>query len=51
MDMETAYVLNKKPTVLPKEPPKDLDTMNLGRIKKKDWSVVFQIRETRCELS
>ncbi|CAI9263321.1 unnamed protein product [Lactuca saligna] len=45
MDVEIAIVLNKKPTVLPKEPPKDLDTMKLGRILKKDWSVAFQIRE------
>lgn len=45
MDVEIASVLNKKPTVLPTEPWKDLDTMKLGRIRKKDWSVAFQIRE------
>ncbi|CAI9283896.1 unnamed protein product [Lactuca saligna] len=45
MDVEIATALNKKPTFLPKEPLKDLDTMILGRIQKKDWSVTFQKRE------
>ncbi|CAI9279323.1 unnamed protein product [Lactuca saligna] len=45
MDEEIATVLNKKPTVLSKEPPKDLEKMTLGRIRKDDWSVAFQLRE------
>ncbi|CAI9270576.1 unnamed protein product [Lactuca saligna] len=45
IDVEIASIMNRKPIVLPKEPRKDLDTMKLGRIRKKDWSVAFQIRE------
>lgn len=41
MDVEIATVLNKKPYVLPHEPPKGLYTMKLGRIQRKDWSVAF----------
>ena len=45
MDVEIVAVLHKNHTVLPKEPLKDLDTMKLGRTRKKDWSFAFQIRE------
>ncbi|CAI9282163.1 unnamed protein product [Lactuca saligna] len=45
MYVEIATVLRKKPTVLPKEPLKDLDKMKLGRIRKDDWSMAFQIQE------
>ncbi|CAI9284265.1 unnamed protein product [Lactuca saligna] len=45
MDVEIATVLRKKPTVHPKETLKDLEKMKLGRIRKDDWSVAFQILE------
>ncbi|CAI9260615.1 unnamed protein product [Lactuca saligna] len=43
VDVEIAYVLHKKPTVLPKEPSKDLEKMKLGRIRKDDRSMAFQL--------
>ncbi|CAI9297193.1 unnamed protein product [Lactuca saligna] len=45
MDVEITSVLHKKNKVHPKEHMNDLDRMKLGRIRKDDWSVGFQIRE------
>ena len=45
MDVEIVAVLRKKPIVQPKEAPNDISKMKLGKIRKDNWSVGFQLRE------
>ncbi|CAI9281668.1 unnamed protein product [Lactuca saligna] len=45
MDVEVAAVLQKKPTVVLKESPKDLEKIKLGKIYSKEWYVVYQSRD------
>lgn len=45
MDVEISAVLRKKPFMLPKEAPKDIDKMKLGKIRKDDWCFEFQMKE------
>ncbi|CAI9270001.1 unnamed protein product [Lactuca saligna] len=42
MDVEITYVLKKKPILKPEEESKDLHKMKLGKIRKDNWSVVYQ---------
>lgn len=45
MDVEIIVLLRKKPVIQPKEDPKDLSKMKLGKIWKDNLSVSFQRRE------
>ncbi|CAI9288709.1 unnamed protein product [Lactuca saligna] len=45
MDVEITAVLRKKPSAVPKEYPKDLEKIKLGKIYKEGWYMVFQSRE------
>ena len=45
MDVEIVAVLRKKPNVLPKEAPNDINKMSPGKIEKDNWSVAFKQRD------
>ena len=45
MDVEIAKILRRKPSVLPKQAPEDLEKMKLGKIYKEGWYMVFPARE------
>ena len=42
MDVEITAILKKKPILKPEEESKDLNKMKLGKIRKDNWSVVYQ---------
>lgn len=42
MDVEIAAVLQKKPSVIPKETTNDVTKMKLRKIHRDNWSVAFQ---------
>ena len=44
LDMEITLVLKKRPVVKPKEDTTYFQKRKLGKIKKADWSVVYQTR-------
>ncbi|CAI9303575.1 unnamed protein product [Lactuca saligna] len=45
LDVEIAFILRKRPIVNPKEETKNFQKKELGKIKKVDWSVVYQRNE------
>ena len=47
MDVEIAFVLNKRPILKPEPEPKELHKFNLGKIRKDNWCVVYQRKENQ----
>ncbi|CAI9279831.1 unnamed protein product [Lactuca saligna] len=45
MDVDIAKVLRKKPSVVPKEAPKDFEKLKPRKIYKDGWFVMYQARE------
>ncbi|CAI9272920.1 unnamed protein product [Lactuca saligna] len=45
MDVEIVVVLRRKPSIVPKQAPKDLEKLKLRNIYKEGWYMVFQARE------
>ncbi|CAI9287051.1 unnamed protein product [Lactuca saligna] len=45
MDVEIATVLRQKPSVVPKEAPKDFQKLKPGKIYKEGWFVVYTARD------